>query len=330
MSGFANFAQLQAALNDLPDPNQDTIEGATFRQLDIARYTGSLGRLKEIAIFMAGWQSLEVPKLDRMQSIVFIGDHGAAKHLTISETPMKIAQKIEGYRNGKAATSSLAAAGGAELSVIDMCGNDRTGDISEGPAMSDTECLAAISSGANAVKQDMNLLTLGTLGTGSKISASAICAQVFGEGAGLWVSRRNGLDARQVVERRKIVDSALSLHGTSCDSPFDTLWRLGGREIAAVAGAILAARLYGIPVILDGFACCAAVALMSRANPKFGDHCLVAGCSEEPAHRVLLSRLNMHPLIDLDIELGEGTGAAVAAEIVRAALVAHNGVLNPA
>ncbi|QIG79062.1 nicotinate-nucleotide--dimethylbenzimidazole phosphoribosyltransferase [Stakelama tenebrarum] len=324
MTGFATRAAFEAALADLPPPDAAIVAQARERQAQLTKPAGSLGRLEEIAIFMAGWQRRVRPRLETVQAIVFAGEHGVATRGVSAFPPEVTRQMVANFNAGGAAINALSRACGAALSVVDLTGDGPSGDITEAPAMDEAECLAALSAGANAVNTQADLLLVGEMGIGNTTPASAICAQGQAESAGAWIGRGTGIDAEGLNRKRQAVDAALRLHGPHCASPFETLRRLGGREIAAMAGAILTARQRRIPVLLDGFICCAAIAPLQCADPAFTDHCLAGHCSDEHAHGMLLDRLGLRPLLRLDMRLGEGTGAAVAVQIVRSALAAHN------
>lgn len=300
------------------------IEVAAARQAELTKPARALGRLEEIAIFMAGWQARARPRLDRVQAIVFAGEHGVASRGVSAFPPEVTRQMVANFRAGGAAINALSRACGAQLSVVDLTGDGPTKDMTEGPAMSEAECLAALSAGASAVSPGTDLLFVGEMGIGNTTAASAICAQSFGERAAEWVGRGSGATDAVLDIKRDAVETALSLHAGQCTDAFETLRHLGGREIAAMAGAVLAARHLRIPVLLDGFICTASILPFALSNPAFHSHCLAAHRSTEAGHGRLLDRLRLRPLLDLDLRLGEGSGAAVAVQIVRSALAAHN------
>ena len=326
MSRFTSQADFNAALANLPQPDFSAIEAASARQAELTKPAGSLGRLEEIAIFMAGWQGRARAKLTHLQAAVFAGNHGVAAQ-GVSAFPIDVTeQMVANFRAGGAAINALAAACGAKLAVVPIDLDRPTGDITHEAAMSETECLEALSIGADVVRSDIDLLFVGEMGIGNTTPASALCAQSYGGSASDWTGRGSGVDDAAFGRKTKAVELALALHGPFCDSPFETLRRLGGREIAAMTGAILAARLARVPVLLDGFICCAAIAPLAAKLPQFTDHCIAAHCSSEAGHVRLLDALRLDPLIQLNMRLGEGTGAAVAAQIVRSAIAAHEGM----
>lgn len=326
MSRFTSLADFNRALANLPPPDFSAIAAASARQAELTKPAGSLGRLEEIAIFMAGWQGRARPQLARVQAAVFAGNHGVAAQGVSAFASDITAQMVANFQAGGAAINALTTACGAELAIVPIELDRPTGDISREAAMSEEECLEALSIGAATVRPDIDLLFVGEMGIGNTTPAAALCAQTFGGSAGEWTGRGTGVDDAALARKTQVVEQALALHGASCGGPFDILRRLGGREIAAMAGAILEARLLRIPVLLDGFICCAAIAPLAAASPEFTEHCLAGHCSSEAGHVRLLAALGLDPLIQLNMRLGEGTGAAIATQIVRAALAAHNGM----
>lgn len=326
MIHFADERAFEQALATLPDPDSTAIDAALQRQACLTKPAGALGRLEEIADFMAGWQGDPRPVLGRVQAAVFAGNHGVAAR-GISAFPIEVtAQMVANFRAGGAAINQLAQACGAELSVVALDLNRPTGDIACEPAMTSQDCLAALNAGAAVVAADTTLLLAGEMGIGNTTPAAALCLQSFGGSAQDWCGHGSGVDKAGVQRKIAAVNAAVALHGPHCITPFETLRRLGGREIAAMAGAILAARMLRVPVILDGFICCAAIAPLARMWPDFVGHCLAGHCSAEQAHARLLHNLGLEPLLRLGMRLGEGSGAAVAVHLVRAALAAHNGM----
>jgi nicotinate-nucleotide--dimethylbenzimidazole phosphoribosyltransferase len=324
MIRFENPAAFAAALAALPEADAASRDAAWHRQSRLTKPAGSLGRLEDIALFMAGWQGTGRPRVDRVQAVVFAGNHGVAAQGVSAYPPEVTAQMVANFEAGGAAINALTRACGAELSVVALDLDRPTGDITREPAMSVEDCLDALNRGAASLKADTQLLLVGEMGIGNTTPAAALCAQTLGGAAQEWTGRGTGLDDSGIVRKAAAVEAALALHGSACTDAFETLRRLGGREIAAMAGAILAARLARVPVLLDGFIASAAILPLVRSNRAFTDHCLAAHCSAEAGHARLLEALDLEPLLRLGLRLGEGTGAALAVPIVRAALAAHD------
>jgi len=321
---FADRHAFLDALHALPVASHSARQAALARQAELTKPDGSLGRLEDIATFMAGWQDTPRPKLDRVQAIVFAGNHGVAAR-GVSAFPVEVtAQMVANFAAGGAAINVLARASGAELSVVPLDLEHPTGDITQEPAMDGQECLDALNTGAATVSANTQLLLVGEMGIGNTTPAAALCAASFGGDGARWCGRGTGVDDAGLSRKVTAVNAALALHGSSCADPFATLRRLGGREIAALAGAILAARLMRIPVLLDGFITCAAIAPLVAENTAFTQHCIAAHCSAEGGHAMLLDRFGLEPLLRLGLRLGEGSGAALALPLIRAALATHN------
>ncbi|CAN5389174.1 nicotinate-nucleotide--dimethylbenzimidazole phosphoribosyltransferase [soil metagenome] len=320
-----DIASLSAALTALPDPDAAAMVAARARQGQLTKPPGSLGRLEEIAIFLAGWQGRERPRLDRARAAIFAGNHGVVAR-GVSAFPAAVtAQMVANFVAGGAAINQLAKAAGLELTVVPLDLDRPTADFTATPAMSEAECLSALAAGAAVVEPDLDLLVVGEMGIGNTTSAAALALLSFGGAAADWVGPGTGVDADGIARKIVVVEQAAALHGDAT-SAFERLRRVGGREIAAIAGAVLRARQLRVPVLLDGFITCAAIAPFAAEAPGIVTHCLAGHCSAEPGHARLLDRLGLDPLLSLAMRLGEGSGAAVAAQVVRAAVAAHDGM----
>jgi len=323
MTRFASPEAFAAALNALPAPDTDARAAAAARQAVLTKPQGSLGRLEDIALFLAGWQGRERPRIDHGRVAIFAGNHGVAAQGVSAFPPAVTAEMVRNFQKGGAAINALAGAAGLELVVVPIELDRPTADFTQAAAMSEAECLAALNLGAAVVEPWLDLLVLGEMGIGNSTAAAALCAASFGGKAADWVGPGTGVHGSQLAAKIAVVDAGLALHGET-RTPFERLRRLGGREIAAMAGALVAARMVGVPVVLDGFICGSAVAPLAASAPGVVDHCLAGHVSAEPGHKRLLERLGLKPLLTLDMRLGEGSGAAVAAGVIRAALAAHD------
>jgi len=326
MSAFDSVAAFDRALRSLPGPDAGSIEAARRRQAALTKPAGSLGRLEEIALFLAGWQGRARPRIERGRAAIFAGNHGVAARGVSAFPPEVTAQMVANFRAGGAAINALAAAAGLELHVTPIALDRPTADFTIAPAMDESECLEALSAGAAAVTPDFDLIVLGEMGIGNSTAAAALAALCFGGPAEQWVGPGTGVAGDALARKADVVSRAIARHGSAPRTPFEMLRRVGGREIAAMAGAVLAARLARVPVMLDGYIGCAAVAPLAAAYPAITAHCLAGHRSAEPAHGRLLARLGLAPLLDLGMRLGEGSGGAVAVAVVRAALAAHDGM----
>ncbi|WCT72360.1 nicotinate-nucleotide--dimethylbenzimidazole phosphoribosyltransferase [Sphingomonas naphthae] len=326
MIRFDSLAAFDAALADLTVPDAAATAAARDRQAQLTKPAGSLGRLEDIAIFLAGWQGRERPAITRGRAAIFAGNHGVTVH-GVSAFPASVtAQMVANFQAGGAAINAFSAAAGLELKVAALDLDRPTADFTAEPAMSEADCLAALSAGAAMVEPGIDLLVVGEMGIGNSTAAAALAARSFGGSAAEWVGPGTGVDSAGIARKVAVVDRALAFHADAPVAAFETLRRVGGREIAAIAGAILAARRARVPVVLDGFISCSAIAPLASENPAITAHCLAGHRSAEPGHARLLDRLGLAPLLSLDMRLGEGSGAAVAVAVIRSALAAHDGM----
>lgn len=323
MTAFATTAAFLAALRGLPQADVAARSAAIARQGELTKPPGSLGRLEDIAVFMAGWQGNPLPRLDRGSAIVFAGNHGIVAR-GVSAFPASVtAQMVANFEHGGAAINALSRAAGLDLKIVSLDLDRPTADFTQAPAMSEGECLAAINAGAAAVADAPDLVVLGEMGIGNSTTAAALCLASYGGSASDWVGPGTGVDGEGIARKIAVVETGVALHRDALGTPFEILRRLGGRELAAIAGAVVAARQAGVPVMLDGFICCSAVAPLAAACPDILAHCLAGHVSAEPGHRVLLERMGIEPLVSLGMRLGEASGAATATLLVRAALAVH-------
>lgn len=321
---FSSLSSFSEALHDLPPANEARRAEARERQQQLTKPAGSLGRLEDCAVFLAGWGQSSQICTDRMKLIVFAGNHGVTAR-GVSPFPAEVtAQMVANFANGGAAINAISAACGAELEVVPLSLDQPTGDISRGPALSESELLEALNAGAVAVSKGGDILAFGEMGIGNTTIAAALAARSLGGAGADWAGPGTGLDADGVARKAAVIDEALALHAGSGSGAVAILRHLGGREQAAIAGAVVTARQALIPVVLDGYVVTASLAPLFTENPDILAHCLAGHCSAEPAHRRLLQAFGLEPLLDLRMRLGEGTGAALALALMRAAAAAHN------
>ena len=314
------FDDIRALFALMPDASDRAADAVRERQAELTKPPGSLGRLDEIVAFLASWQDKAMPTIHHPLVAVFAGNHGvAAKGVSAYPTSVTRAM-LENFAAGGAAINQICATYGIGLKVFELALDIPTGDISEGPAMDEAAAAATMAFGMEAVAGDVDLLCLGEMGIGNTTVAAAIFAALYGGTGADWVGRGTGIDDPTFARKTATVDAALALHAEHLGDPLEVLRRLGGREIAAIAGAILAARMQRVPVVLDGFVVCAAAAILQALDATALDHCLAGHVSAEQAHRKVLDRLGKAPLLDLGLRLGEGTGAALAVGVIKAAL----------
>ncbi|MCE0504780.1 nicotinate-nucleotide--dimethylbenzimidazole phosphoribosyltransferase [Roseivivax sp. GX 12232] len=327
MTSLPEFDDLDAIARwagELPAFDEAAAQAARARQGELTKPPGSLGRLEEIAVWIAGWQGEAKPALDRAQALVFAGNHGICAQ-GVNPFPQEVtAQMVGNFEAGGAAINQLCRVSGAELSVVALELDRPTADFTEGPAMSEADCLAAMARGAGAVDPDAQILVLGEMGIGNSTIAAALAAVSLGGAAETWVGRGTGSDSAGISLKARVIEAGLARHRGL--SPMQRLAALGGREQAALCGAVLAARAARIPVLLDGYICSAAVAPLAAADPALLDHCMIGHASAEPGHARLCAALEKQPILDLGMALGEGSGAALALSVVKGAVACHSGM----
>ena len=321
---FSTLADFHTLLSNAPSADADARSGAEARNAQLTKPAGSLGRLEEIALFIAAWQGTDRPKADKPQVLIFAGNHGVTAQ-GVSAFPAEVtAQMVLNFEHGGAAINQLCRVAGATLAVHALDLDRPTADFTQAPAMSEAEVVAALKTGWEAVDANAPVLVVGEMGIGNTTSAAALAHALFGGVAADWVGRGTGVDDAGLKIKERVVAEGVALHGAR--APLELLAALGGRELAAMAGAIARARVLGIPVVLDGFICTAAAATLARAVDGALDHCLAGHVSAEAAHGRLLAALDKDPILSLGLRLGEGSGAALALNVVQAAVACHSGM----
>lgn len=317
---------IRGICRDLPAGDAAAAEAARARQAVLTKPPGSLGRLEQIAAFLARWQGRAVPRLDHVGVLVFAGSHGIAAR-GVSAFPAEVTvQMVANFDAGGAAINQLARQAGASLRVVALDVDRPTADFTDRAAMDESELLAAIAAGAEAVPQGADLICVGEMGIGNTTVAATLAAALFGGTGADWVGRGTGVDDDGLARKAAVVDAALARHGDRLRDPLATLQCVGGRELAAIFGATLAARRRNIPVLLDGFVATAAAAVLARLAGNGLAHALAGHVSAEAQHRRLLDLLGLDPLLDLGMRLGEASGACLAVNILRGALACHAGM----
>jgi nicotinate-nucleotide--dimethylbenzimidazole phosphoribosyltransferase len=311
MPPFACFADLRAVCLDLPSGYPAASNAVAMREDTLTKPPKSLGRLEELVAFLAHWQGHAPPRLERTEVLVFAGNHGVTAQ-GVSAYPAEVTvQMVANFSAGGAAINQLARAAGASLRVIPLALETPTADFTKAPALGEAEFSAAVATGCGSQE-----------GSSPKYDSTPagdpyLCA--------FWRCRR-GVDARGAARKRDVTDRALALHAAILNDPLRIAAAFGGRELAAILGATLAARRHNIPVLLDGFVCTATVAPLYKLRTDTLAHALAGHVSAEAGHRALLDELKLKPLLDLNMRLGEASGAATALLILRAALACHTGM----
>ena len=323
---FDTLDDIRAFCRDLPGGDERAAEAAALRQQKLTKPPGSLGRLEELAIWLARWQARELPRLERVTIAVFAGNHGVADR-GVSAYPQAVTeQMVANFAAGGAAINQIATLAGAELRVVPIELDRPTRDFTVAAAMDTHEFLGAVDIGYRTVPEDCDLLAVGEMGIANTTTAAMLCAALLGGGAARWAGRGTGVDDDGLARKRAAIDAALNHHRAILDDPLAVAAALGGRELAAIAGAVLAARRHRSPCCLTGSwrpppSCrwralrreCWIIAApgMFPPNPAMANCCANSGST---------------PLLDLDMRLGEASGAGVAILLLRAALACHAGM----
>lgn len=319
------FDDIRKLLGSLPAANAAARHAVLARDAVLTKPAGSLGRLEELAAWMAAWQGRATPTMERPLVAIFAANHGVATR-GVSAFPQSVTrQMVANFSAGGAAINQLCNAYGLGLKVFELALDRPTPDIVSEDAFDERSCAATIAYGMEAVADGVDLLCLGEMGIANTTVAAAVYHGLYGGEPQDWVGRGTGVDDAGLARKAEAVGAAVKRIGRA-EEPLEVLRRIGGREIAAMVGAIVAARMERVPVIVDGFVTTAAAAVLHAIDPASIDHCLFAHRSAEAAHQAVLARLGKTPLFNLGMRLGEGTGAALAAGVVKAALAAHNGM----
>ena len=322
----ATFAEIRALIPELPGPDLTAGTAAAEREAKLTKPAGALGRLEELTGWLATWQGRYPPQLDRPRTCVFAGNHGVAAR-GVSAYPAAVTkQMVQNFLAGGAAVNQLCKAVDADLRVYEMALDQPTADFTQAPALTEEECARAMAYGMMAVEPGIDVLCLGEMGIANTASASALCLALFGGEAADWTGPGTGVAGTALANKIKVVAEGVACHKAILGDPLEILRHFGGHELAAIAGAVLAARLARIPVVLDGFACTAAAAIVGALDRHALDHCIVAHVSAEPGHKRLLAKIGKTALVDFGMRLGEASGATLAVAILKAALACHTGM----
>jgi nicotinate-nucleotide--dimethylbenzimidazole phosphoribosyltransferase len=319
------FDDFRTLLANLPGADRAAVEAVRARDGELTKPRGSLGRMEALAEWLAAWTG-RAPAVNRPLVAVFAGNHGVTEE-DVSPFPSDVtAQMVSNFAAGGAAINQICVAYDLGLKVFDLALEVPTGNITKEAAMDERTCAATMAFGMEAIAGGTDLLCIGEMGIGNTTIAAAMCYGLYGGEAEDWVGPGTGAEGEVLARKIEAVKAAVALHKAHLSDPLEVLRRLGGREIAAMAGAILAARVERIPVIIDGYVATAAAAVLHKANPAALDHCLIGHVSAEPGHARVIAKLDKTPLLAMGMRLGEGTGAALAAGIVKAAALCHSGM----
>jgi nicotinate-nucleotide--dimethylbenzimidazole phosphoribosyltransferase len=322
---LATLDEMRRMLAALPGPDLAARTAAVAREGALTKPAGALGRLEEIAEWLAAWQGRHPPVVRRPRVAVFAGNHGIAARGVSAYPAAVTAEMVRNFQAGGAAVNQICATVDADLRAYELDLDHPTADFVEGPAMTEEACARAMAYGMMAVEPGVDLIALGEMGIANTTAAAALAHALFGGAPADWVGPGTGVAGDALARKIEAVARGVERHRGAGD-PFELLRRLGGYELAAIAGAVMAARLGRVPVLLDGYAATAAAAVLFAADPRALDHCRVGHRSVEPGHTRLLDRIGQAPLLDLSMRLGEGSGAALAIAVAKAAALCHSGM----
>ena len=307
-------------LEALPAPDRAAAASVHDRAARILRPSGALAWLDDLAEWIAGWHRTDRPRVERPVGLIFAGDHGVAAAESVSAYPTEVtAAMFAAYQQGRSTISAFARHAGAEVEAIDVGIGRPTGDIRYEAALSVERFEEIMAVAVAAVgRLDGDLLVIGEMGIGNTTASAAVAAALAGGETAAWVGRGTGIDDAGLARKRAAVQQAVRRIAGVTD-PIEVLREVGGAELAAIAATVVAARHRSLPVVLDGYVVTSSVLPLVMIEPTALDHCIVGHCSAEPGHRKLLERLGKRPLLDLDMRLGEGSGAMAAVPLVAMA-----------
>ena len=328
---------LKEIIKDIQPLDEAAMRSARARQDTLTKPRGSLGRLEELSIQLAGMKADPFPWVERKAVIVMAADHGVARE-GVSAYPSDVtAQMVLNFLRGGAAINALARQAGARVTVVDigvaadveplpgllrrkvMCG---TRNLAQGPAMTREEAEQAIQVGVDVLNEEaargLDIVATGEMGIGNTTPSSAIVAAMTGLPVAQVVGRGTGIDDQALERKIKVIEQALVLNQPDANDPLDVLHKVGGLEIAGLAGVMIAAAHRRIPTVVDGFISTAAAMIAVGLASGVRDYLIGAHRSVETGHRAMLNYLNLVPLLDLNLRLGEGTGAVLAFHLIEA------------
>ena len=318
------YADIVDLLRLAPAGDEAAVATVRTRDQTLTKPPGSLGKLEELVEFLARWQGKGKPTIDNPMVAIFAGNHGVTDE-GVSAFPREVtAQMVANFTAGGAAISQICALHELNLRVFELALELPTGNITREAALDDKMCAATIAYGMEAIAGKPDLLCIGEMGIGNTTVAAAIYAALYGGSGADWVGRGTGVDDAGLRRKAAAVDAAIAFHKSGFADPLSILARVGGREIAAMLGALIAARHQKIPVIVDGFVATSAAAVAHSINPAAIDHCVFAHVSAEHAHQRAIAAMGKTALLDLGMRLGEGSGAALGAILAKTALHLHN------
>ena len=327
---------LSKTIANIKPLDKTSMAKAKERQDTLTKPTGSLGRLEELSIQIAGIQGKPIPQIKQKAVIVMAADHGVAVKGTSAYPQEVTAQMVLNFLHGGAGINVISRQVGARVIIVDMGVAEKldsnpglisrriaagTQDMSKGPAMTIAQATQALEAGIEIVtaeiKKGLDIVATGDMGIGNTTASSAICAIMTGKTVAEVTGRGTGLDDKQLQQKIRIINEAINLNKPESSKPLEVLAKVGGFEIGGLAGVILGAASHRVPVVIDGFISGAAALIAAGLCPQSKDYMIAGHCSVEPGHKIILAHLGLKPLLDLEMRLGEGTGATLAMSLVE-------------
>jgi nicotinate-nucleotide--dimethylbenzimidazole phosphoribosyltransferase len=319
------MTEISSALDGLPEVDTDAVAAVAERAANVLRPTGAFARLDAVASWLAGWQRTTQPRADQPALVIFAADHGVVEEGVTAYPASVTREVVEALRQRRATAAAMAERLGVRMDIVDVGVGKPTFSITRQAALSPTAFARCWRTGRKAAARVLStgadLMLVGEVGMGNTTAAAAVAAALCGGDPADWVGRGAGVDDEGLVRKVDAVTRALARLRPGL-SPLEVLREVGGAELVAIAGAVIQARHQSVPVLLDGYVTAASVLPLELEHPGALDHCLAAHVSPEPGHRRLLARLELQPLLDLDLRLGEGTGALAAVPLVSLAAAA--------
>lgn len=310
MTDTRPFDDVRALIASVPERN-DAVYSSLLEQANcLGRDLSPLGRLASSLARVASVQGHEAPRLARPLVAVFTGSHG-----TLDDASTGAATRVKSLSSGQAAVRGAAQATGAAFKVYEFGTEHPSADFRKGPSLSERDCAGAIAFGMEVVAEGADVIVLGNAGYGAATAAAAVARGLYGGTADYWAG---GMDDNAKI-RQQAVAAGADANSDLLSDPLSVLQAFGGRDLAGTVGAILACAHQKIPVILDGYVVCAAAAIIHSLNPDAVAHCLAGHVTVEPAHRALLDRMDLDPVLDLGLNIGDGTGGTLALSVLQAA-----------
>jgi len=312
------FDDIRALIEKMPPPNTEARQAVSGVLARVDGPRKPIGDTDVVVTWLAGWQGTAAPAVNRPLIAVFAGSHAAASHVNNDDAITRAKERVQNVSEGAAGVRGMAASMQAAFKVFEMGLEYPAADFTQEASLSARDSAAAIAFGMEVVAEGADIIVLGNAGYGSATAAAAMARALYGGSAEYWSSGYGKTSKLRVAA----VEAGAVRHKDALGDPLEILRRFGGRDIAGMVGAILAARHQSIPIVLDGFVVCIAAAVLHAINPAAIDHCIAGHLSSEPGHRALLDRLDMEPLLSLGIGLGDGSGGVLALGVIRSVCAA--------